>query len=634
MFSRRRGAPWERGTKAAGQAAEKGQMWHFFETLVPPFPRLDHSHPPTGLIRFIFYYSRGLWKFIVAVGLLNSALAAGEALFFVCMGRLVDWTAASVGPSEFWSDYGGRLAVMLLLAGVLLPLAALLHSLLLHQTISSNFPMQIRWRVHSNMLEQSLAFFTDEFAGRVANKVMQTALAVRTAVLKLVDVMVHMAVYIATMLWMLWDADALLTTPLVIWLVLYLAAISHFLPKLRKAAARQADARSDMVGRIVDSYVNISTVKLFGGRGREASYAKDSMKAFIGTEYAALRILTMYDVSVQFMNYLLLIGLAALSLALWSGGAVTSGSIAIAVAIAIRIINMSRWMMWEVGALYENIGTVYDGMHTITRPISVQDPSEPVEQLRFHDKVSFKNVEFAYPGGGMVFRELNFEIRCGEKLGIVGPSGAGKTTLVNLLLRFYDVDKGAIELDGVDIRSISQDLLRDQFAMVAQDPALMHRTVGENICYGSDSQDVQAMERAARLTDSLSFIANLSDYRGGRGFGTMVGERGVKLSGGQRQRIALARVLMRNAPILILDEATSALDSESESVIQENLLKVMEQRTVVAIAHRLSTLTVMDRILVLDHGEIVEEGTHEELLKIGGVYFRLWQRQSGGFLGL
>ena len=609
------------------------KLLRWFESLVPPFPKEDNGPPPQGLIKFVCFYTHGLWKFLLAIALLNSTIAVGEALFFVCLGRLVDWTTAS-SRYEFMQHYGPQLAMMLIIAGVILPLASISHSLLLHQSVSSNYTMQIRWQVHRYLLNQSLSFFSDEFAGRVANKVMQTALAVRTAVLKLIDVAIHLIVYIATMLWMLSNANLWLCLPLSIWLILYSFALFFFIPRLRKAASLQADTRSDMVGRIVDSYANISTVKLFGGKGREAFYAQKAMGSFIGSEYKALRILTLFDVSVQLMNYTLLISLIMTSLWLWASYLITPGVIAIAVAISIRMINMSRWIMWEVGAIYENIGTVYDGMQTISKPLSVKDPEVPKEINGFNKEIEFRNVFFAYDNKAQkVIFNFNLKIKKGERIGIVGPSGAGKSTLVSLLLRFYDPSSGAILIDGLDLRDIKQDELHELFAMVSQDPSLMHRTIGENIIYGCDNVQKEDLEQAARLTDSLGFIENLSDYRGGSGFDTMVGERGVKLSGGQRQRIALARVLIRSAPILILDEATSALDSQSEKIIEQNLRNVMQNRTVIAIAHRLSTLALMDRIVVIDGGRLVEEGSHKELLAKQGLYYRLWTLQTGGFLG-
>lgn len=482
-------------------------------------------------------------------------------------------------------------------------------------------------------LNQSLSFFNEEYAGSLANKVMQTSVAVRTAVMKLIDVMVHLIVYIATMLIMLSNANISLCIPLAVWLILYISSLVCFIPQLRKASKQQSELRSTMVGRIVDSYTNISTVKLFGGHGKEEKYAKNAMDEFRHSEYRALRILTMFDVSVQFMNYTLLITLVMLSLWLWSNYLVTPGAIAIATAIAIRMINMSRWIMWEVGAIFENLGMIYDGIHTVSVPVSVRDPENPVKIDSFSNEIEFSHVSFGYKKSVGIIHDLSMKIKAGEKVGIVGPSGAGKSTLISLLLRFYDVDSGSVSIDGENIRNFTQDDLRSLFSMVSQDTSLMHRTVGENIEYGAEDELQKAeLEEVAAATDSLNFIENLSDYRGGAGFDSVVGDRGVKLSGGQKQRIAIARVLVKNSPILILDEATSALDSQSEKCIQENLEKLMQGKTVIAIAHRLSTLKKMDRIVVLEKGQIVESGSHEELLKSDGMYRKLWDLQTEGFI--
>ncbi len=607
-------------------------IFSFFENLVPSFPQRNEGTPPKNPVKFILFFTRGLCGFFIAASVLNSVIAIGEALFFVCLGLVVDWTSSST-PHNFIALHGTSILVMLLCAGVILPVASVLHSLLIHQTISGNYSSQIRWQLHSYLLNQSLSFFNEEYAGSLANKVMQTSVAVRTAVMKLIDVMVHLIVYIATMLIMLSNANISLCIPLAVWLILYISSLVCFIPQLRKASKQQSELRSTMVGRIVDSYTNISTVKLFGGHGKEEKYAKNAMDEFRHSEYRALRILTMFDVSVQFMNYTLLITLVMLSLWLWSNYLVTSGAIAIATAIAIRMINMSRWIMWEVGAIFENLGMIYDGIHTVSVPVSVRDPENPVKIDSFSNEIEFSHVSFGYKKSVGIIHDLSMKIKAGEKVGIVGPSGAGKSTLISLLLRFYDVDSGSVSIDGENIRNFTQDDLRSLFSMVSQDTSLMHRTVGENIEYGAEDELQKAeLEEVAAATDSLNFIENLSDYRGGAGFDSVVGDRGVKLSGGQKQRIAIARVLVKNSPILILDEATSALDSQSEKCIQENLEKLMQGKTVIAIAHRLSTLKKMDRIVVLEKGQIVESGSHEELLKSDGMYRKLWDLQTEGFI--
>ncbi len=602
----------------------------WFENLVPPFPDLEDKKPPKGLFKFILFFTKGLWKYLCAVAIFTSLMAIGEALFFICLGLIVDWTSA-IEPIFFIEKHGIDLIFMFLLAGILLPIATSIHSLLLYQTISSNYPMQIRWKSHNYLLNQSLSFFSNEFAGSLANKLMQTAIAVRTSVLKLLDVCVHMLVYIMTMIILLANADILLTLPIFVWLILYCFSMYIFIPRLRMLSQEQSEKRSNMVGRIVDSYTNIETVKLFGGFSYESDYAKDGMKNFMQSELKALRYLTFYNLSVQFMNYALLIVITILALYLWASNSVTSGAIAIAVAVAIRLINMSRWIMWEVSAIFENIGIVYDGMRTLSKPLTITDPKDPISIDKLHGNIEFKNVSFYYKKNNIIFNDLSFTIHEKEKVGIVGPSGCGKSTLVNLLLRFYDVIDGAICIDGINIKDIKQDVLRDNFAMVTQNTNLLHRTIAENIAYGREL-DRESIERAASLTDAKSFIEELSDFKGSSGFECLVGERGSLLSGGQRQKIALARVIIKDSPIFIFDEATSALDSHSEMTILENLEQVMKDRTVIAIAHRLSTLMKIDRIIVMDKGKIVEQGSHEELLSKNGLYKDLWQRQINGFL--
>ncbi len=607
-------------------------LFAFFEKLIPPFSKEDISEPPKGLIGFIAYFSKGLKLFLLVAGILNSLIALGEALFFACLGFLVDWTS-STAPQSFIDEHGYEILVMLIVAGLILPASMVLHSLLIHQTLSSNYSMQVRWQLHNMLLGQSVSFFNEEFAGSLANKVMQASVAVRTTVMKIIDVFIHLAVYIAAMVLMLVNLDFYLCVPLIIWIVFYTLSLVFFIPRLRRMSKAQSVQRSTMVGRIVDSYANIRTVKFFGNTSKERDYAKEAMDDFRVSEYKTLRVLTLFDVSVQFMNCTLLISLVMVSLWLWSNYLITAGAIAVATAIAIRMINLSRWIMWEAGALFENIGMIYDCIETMSKPVTVKDPKAPSVIRNFSDSIEFRNVSFSYNKGKDAIKGISFVIRKGLKLGIVGPSGAGKSTIISLMLRLYDVSGGEILFDGVNIKNYRQDDLRTQFSVVGQDHSLMHRTIRQNIGYGvSGELDEEKLMELAKVTGSLNFIEELSDYRGGSGFNALVGDRGVKLSGGQRQRIALAMVAAKDAPILILDEATSALDSESESLIQDNLQTLMNGKTVIAVSHRLSTLKLMDRIIVVNEGRIIEDGSHEELIAMDGLYKKLWTLQTQGFV--
>ncbi|HNR75923.1 MAG TPA: ABC transporter ATP-binding protein, partial [Parvularculaceae bacterium] len=513
-----------------------------------------------------------------------------------------------------------------------LPLAVLLRSLIIHQALLGNLPMSARWRMHQRLLGQSMAFYSSEFAGRVATKVMQTSLAVRETVMKLLDVFVYVLVYFITMIAMVASADARLAAPLLVWLGVYAFIVAWFVPRLRRVAERQADARAVMTGRVVDSYTNIATVKLFAHAGREEAYARDSMERFLGTVHPQMRLVTQFQTSVYINNCVAIFAIAGLGIGLWLNDWISVGAIAASIALALRLNGMSQWIMWEVSGLFENIGTVYDGMETLTKRLEVHDAPDAKKLERPRGDIAFENVAFHYGKDGGVIEDFSLNIAPGEKVGLVGRSGAGKTTLMNLLLRFYDVEAGRILIDGVDVRSVTQDSLRAQIGVVTQDTSLLHRSIRENIAYGRPEASDEAIAEAARRADALSFIETLADVDGARGFDAHVGERGVKLSGGQRQRIAIARVFLKDAPILVLDEATSALDSEVEAAIQENLFKLMQGKTVIAIAHRLSTIAQLDRLVVLDKGRIVETGSHKELIERGGLYADLWARQSGGFI--
>ncbi|MCT8126052.1 MULTISPECIES: ABC transporter ATP-binding protein [unclassified Alishewanella] len=613
-------------------------MLGFFERLTRPFPEQQPTQPPQGLLAFCRHYTKGMELPLLVMSISSALLAILEVSLFSFMGQLVDWLVAKE-PETFFSEERANLIWMALVTLVLLPLLTLFHSALVHQTLLGNYPMSIRWLAHRYLLRQSIGFYQNDFAGRIATKVMQTSLAVRETVMKLLDVLVYVLVYFSAMLFFVADADWRLMIPMLIWLVFYIGLQLYFVPRLKRVSTEQADARSEMTGRIVDSYTNINTIKLFSHTRREEDYARESMEVFLKPVYRQMRLATGLSVSVQSLNYLLVFAVAALALYLWAGSAITVGAIAIAVSLALRLNGMAQWIMWEVSSLFENIGTVADGITTLSQPASVLDKPNASELVVSQGEIRFAAVSFNYgkalnTAKSPVIDGLNLTIKPGEKIGLVGRSGAGKSTLVNLLLRFYDVQSGQILIDGQDISQVSQESLRRQIAMVTQDTSLLHRSVRDNISYGKPDASEQELLTAAEQAEASLFIDELTDPKGNSGLDAQVGERGVKLSGGQRQRIAIARVLLKNAPILILDEATSALDSEVEAAIQASLNKLMTNKTVIAIAHRLSTIAQMDRLIVLDQGKIVEQGTHAELVAAGGIYAQLWAHQTGGFIGL
>jgi ATP-binding cassette subfamily B multidrug efflux pump len=589
------------------------------------------------MVAFCKHYTKGMWAVLLTVSLLSAIVAMLEVTLFGFMGKLVDWFTEK-DRATFVEQESSTLILMGVVVVVLIPGFILLRSLFSRQSLLGNYPMRIRWQAHRYLLGQSLSFFHNEFAGRVATKVMQTALSVRETVMKLLDLMVYIGVYFISMVVLIFTSDWRLALPLMVWLAIYIGILRVLVPKLKEVSQFQADARSLMTGRIVDSYTNISTVKLFSHSQREASYAQESMDKFLHTVYPQMRLVTILEFCVELSNAILIFSVGALSVYLWLQQVVTPGEIALAVSLCLRLNGMSHWVMWEVASLFENLGTVQDGINTLAQPIAVKNVAKAPAVSVTGGQIQFKNMSFSYPGANNqpvpVFENLDLNIKPGEKVGLVGRSGAGKSTLVNLLLRFYDTTDGQILLDGQDISQVDQESLRAQISMVTQDTSLMHRSVRDNIIYGRNDADDEAMIKAAEQAEAFEFIQQLSDKDGRTGFDAQVGERGVKLSGGQRQRIAIARVLLKDAPVLILDEATSALDSEVEAAIQECLNKVMENKTVLAIAHRLSTIAQMDRLLVLDNGEIVEQGTHQELLEKGGIYAKLWAHQTGGFLGL
>ncbi len=607
-------------------------MFKRFEGFTEPFPKSTPDQPPSGIFAFLRHYTRGYEKPLIIMSLMSTIVAIVEVMLFGAMGQLVDWLSTS-NPETFLQDNRADLIFYGVLLLVVMPLLVVIYSLLVHQTLLGNYPMSIRWLAHRYLLNQSLNFYQDDFAGRVATKVMQTSLAVRETVMKSMDVFVYVTVYFTSMVVMLAAADWRLMIPMIVWLLVYIAIQIYFVPKLKDVASEQADARSTMTGRIVDSYTNIQTVKLFSHSQRETQYAEQGMKGFLNTVYRQMRLVTGFDVAVEISNYILVFSVAALSIYLWLDSAISVGVIAIAVSLALRVNGMSMWIMWEVGALFENMGTVVDGMKTLSKPIDIQDKPNAKDLVVSQGGIQFDNVSFHYGENKGVINHLNLDIKPGEKVGLVGRSGAGKSTLVNLLLRFHDVEEGSIKIDGQNIADVTQDSLRSKIGMVTQDTSLLHRSIRDNILYGNPTASEEELLKATKQAHAHEFIETLTDPFGNVGYDAQVGERGVKLSGGQRQRIAISRVLLKDAPLLVLDEATSALDSEVEAAIQESLNELMQGKTVIAIAHRLSTIAQMDRLIVLDKGNVVEQGSHQELIAHNGIYAQLWAHQTGGFLG-
>jgi ATP-binding cassette, subfamily B, multidrug efflux pump len=606
-------------------------VFSYFEKLIDPYRAVPLAPPPPGLLAFFLHFIRPVWPIVAILAVLTAVIAALEMALLSYAGSFVDLMATS-NRATFFADHGSRLITLAVLAFFVLPVLAVMWELMFHQSFIGNFPMMVRWQAHRYVLRQSLSFYQDDFAGRIANTIMQTALSVRETISSIINTVIFAVVYIVSALAVLSSADWRLALPLLAWLGAFIAVGVYFMPRLSRLSEAQADARSVMTGRVIDSYTNIMAVKLFAHTDAEDSYARESMQAFMATVHPQMRLVTKLNSCIRVMNYTLLAATVLVAILLWQANYVTPGPVAVAIALALRMDGLSDWVLWQVAGVFESIGVVRDGAKTLSTPVAITDAPNAKELHVSKGEIAFEGVTFHYGRSSGVISGLDLKIAPGEKVGLVGRSGAGKSTLVNLLLRFFEPEGGRVLIDGQDIRGVTQDSLRRAIGVVTQDTSLLHRSIGDNLLYGRPDATPDDVKRATELAAAAQFIDALQDAHGGRGLAATVGERGVKLSGGQRQRIAIARVFLKDAPILILDEATSALDSEVEAAIQEQLMNLMAGKTVIAIAHRLSTIAAMDRLVVMEQGRIVEQGSHDELIRLGGIYAGLWKRQSGGFL--
>lgn len=609
-------------------------LFRRFESLIDVFKPSPDVAPPDGMLRFYGHYLKQVWPLMVAVLVVGFFAALIEVALFSFLGQLIDMAQASTDASTFFEEHQRELLWMLLVALVIRPVVFGLHNLLTHQAVNPGLTNLVRWQNHRYVLKQSLSFFQNDFAGRIAQRVMQTGPSLRDSAMQVIDALWHVVVYAGSALYLFAAADLRLVVPLALWIVGYSAALWYFVPRIKARSAAASSARSKVMGRVVDGYSNIATLKLFAHSQEEESYAREAMQDLLDKFRLQSRTITALDFLITCLNGVLIVGTGALALWLWSHSLITTGAIALALGLVIRINNMAEWIMWVVNGIFENVGTVQDGMQTIVQPRQVLDRPDAKPIKVQQGGVRFEDIHFHYGKKGGVIAGLSIDIRPGEKIGLVGPSGAGKSTLVNLLLRLYDLESGRILIDDQDIATVTQESLRANIGVVTQDTSLLHRSIRDNLRYGKPGASDEELWEAVRKARADAFIPTLDDSQGGRGMDAQVGERGVKLSGGQRQRIAIARVLLKDAPILVLDEATSALDSEVEAAIQESLDSLMEGKTVIAIAHRLSTIARMDRLVVIDKGQVIETGTHAELIAQGGLYARLWQHQTGGFFGV
>ena len=602
-----------------------------FEKLINPFPNDHLSIGNVTLSKFIWHCLRGMKRYIAAMSILTGVIASIEAGLYLVVGLIIS-NMISSGPERFLEDFGWQLWIIAAIFIFTICLV-LFQSLLKRQSLAGNMPMILRWKFHKHLLNQTFDFYSNEFSGRISAKVMQTAISIRDLVFTLTDILIYVCIYIFTMIAIVSSFSLTLSLPFFVWLVFYSISLIFFVPKLIHLSKNQADARSLMTGRITDAYTNINLVKLFSHSGRESSYAKKSMSEFLKTVHKQMRQVTFIEVVNHSLSVMLILSTTILSIHLWAKSLIDIGIVGAATAMALRLNGISHWVMWEIASLFENIGVTQDGFNMLSKEIIINDikKAKPLV-VKNNATILFNRIRFSY-GTEPVFNDFSLHIKAHERIGIVGRSGAGKSTLINLLLRFYEISDGSIQINKQDIRYVSQTSLRSLISVVSQDNSMLHRSIKENIAYGRPDSSMAEIMKAAKMAECHEFIMQLKDQQGRVGYDSHVGERGVKLSGGQKQRIAIARLALKNAPILILDEATSALDSEVETVIQQSLKTLMAKKTVIAIAHRLSTISMMDRLIVMDKGQIIEQGTHAELIKKKGLYSKLWLKQSQGFIG-
>ncbi len=606
-------------------------MFRFFESIIAPTRAVEVVQPPASLAQFYWHYARqakGLFGALFAAGLCVAVLDASVPWF---IGRLVRLISAG-GRDTFLADHGRFLAAMAAVVLLGRPLAVAAQNLVSNAGIVAGVTNLVRWQSHRYVVRQSWPFFQNDFAGRIAARVMETGPAVRQSAIAAITAVWGILVYGVSALTLLGSVKPVLMLPIAFWFASYAVVLRLFVPRIRDRSKRNSEARSLIVGRIVDSYTNIVTLKLFARLRHEDAYVRDAIDSHTLAFRRQLRMMTGLFITLQTLNALMLTSEVALAVTTWRRGAIDVGVVAMAIPLTWQIASAAGWVAAQVTDIFENVGTIQEGMMTIARPMTLVDEDGAPDLAVNRGEIRFERVTFGYGRENGLIRDLSLVIRPGEKIGLVGRSGAGKSTLVNLLLRFHDLEGGRIAIDGQDIAGVTQESLRGAISVVTQDTSLLHRSIADNIAYGRPEASRAEVEDAARHAHAHDFILGLEDWQGRRGYAAQVGERGVKLSGGQRQRVAIARVVLKDAPILILDEATSALDSEVEAAIQDSLIDLMAGKTVIAIAHRLSTIARMDRLIVMDGGRIIEAGSHADLLAKGGVYADLWRRQSGGFI--